>query len=413
MSYPPSLCIDLGASFTKVAYRPRPDATTHLLKDPDLTYDTGRFCIPSVAARNKATGVWVFGAQAMDLRGGGRVEVFHNWKADLFVPPEERTADVSVLEGASPEVSELLLDAHPHLRAMDVAARYLCWLYDEQLPAMLGSNEFTRAQVQLCVPEFVRDDASFMAILDRVMAWAGFRNSGGYALSEPRANLVGILTSGHNIVARSGRPDLGAMLGDADILRALSKPDQTVLFVDIGAYTTDLALVSLALHQGGGFTDAPSRSARLGVRHLDELVLAEAVPEERAAVEASAQERETLHDKYSTTHFAGGDPFAIYGLSTEGVDRCTETFAAKVLREIRSLLDECTTTVPFAAVLTGGGCNIPAVGNRVAGALAELGVRWFHVPEGIVAPPSAMRNVLRDELVRGASAIGGASILFA
>lgn len=413
MFFPPSLCIDLGASFTKVAYRPKPDATSHLLEDPDLTFDPGRFCIPSVAARNKATGAWVFGAQAMDLRSGGKVEVFQNWKADLFLPADQRTADLSVLEGASPEAAELLLDADPHLRAMDVAARYLCWLYDEQLPAMLGSKEFTRAQVQICVPEFVRDDTSFSAVLDLVMSWAGFRNSGGFALSEPRANLIGILTGGTNIVARSGRPDLGAMLGDADILRALSKPDQAVLFVDIGAFTTDLALVSLARHQGGGFDDAPSRSKRLGVRFLDDLVLKEAIPEERAHIEASAQDREALHDKYSAAHFAGGDPFSVYGLTAEIVDGCMASFAASVVREIRSFLAESASVVPFAAVLTGGGCNIPPVANRLAGALAELGVRWFHAPEGTVAPPTALRNVLRGELVRGASAIGGASILFA
>ena len=401
MSFPPSLCIDLGASFTKVAYRSDPHATTHLLRQSELP-DDHHFCIPSVAARNKATGAWVFGVEAMDLRSGPRVEVYQNWKADLFQPTEERDVGFDVLDGTTDEVRELLMDKHPPLRALDVVARYLQWLYTEQLPLMFGHTEFRKAQVQLCVPDFVLDDSLSMR-LERLLKRIGFRNQGNYTLSEPKANLIGVLTEGQNALTQAGAPNLGAMFGDTNVLRTLAEPGQAVLIVDVGAFTTDLALAGFA-HSGDGFEDDPSQSVRLGVRRLDDLILEGADSQARARIGGSAGEREHFH-RIAYAHAPSAQVLnREMGLDPAGVDAVVDRFATSILKAIDDFLTHHGTHELFAAVLTGGGSNIPALANRLAAALATRNLGALHAPASTEAPPTLQRYVLGPELVRGASA---------
>jgi hypothetical protein len=409
---PPSLCIDLGAAFTKVAYRERPDAPTRLLAHPSMTAGDARFCVPSVAARDNTNGRWVFGAEAAALRSGDRIRVHQNWKADLFLPAEERGGGLELLEDATPEALALLLEEHPHLRAMDVASRFLCWLYDEHIPTMLGPTAFQRAQVTLCVPEFVRGDSTFAEQLDHVMHWAGFRNDGEYTLSEPRANLIGVLTRGENHLARGATPNLGAMFGGSLAIRGLDRPDHSVLFVDIGAFTTDLALANLARRgpEDGGTGD-PSFSARLGVRLLDQRILSLAPAAEREWVEASAEERERFHELVYGGGALGRRPEE-YGLTADVVDEGVAVFAQAILDAVADFRSQHAAEVVVAAVLTGGGTHLPGLGQRLADGLVASGVRTVHAPESIDLPPQVLRYPLGPELIRGASAIGGASILF-
>ena len=405
---PPSLCIDLGASFTKIAFRESPDATSHLLRKADLP-DEHHFCIPSVAARNTARDAWVFGVDAMDLKSGSRVQVFQNWKADLFEPEEEREVGFDVLDGASDEARALLLDNYPALRALDVATRYLKWLNHEQIPAMLGHSRHRDAEVQLCVPDFVLDDP-LATRLEQIMRDVGFRNPGVYALSEPKANLIGILTEGQNALTQGGRPNLGAMFGSAEVLRTLARADQAVLIIDVGAFTTDLALASFAHRTGSGFDEDPSLSVRLGVRRLDEWILEAAPDEERMRVESSASEREHFH---ATVHggVAGPRPEEV-GLTSASVDAAVSRFTQEIVKAVDGFLDDHGTDSLYAAVLTGGGSNIPGIANRLAAALGEKNLGALHAPRTTEAPARLKKYSLRPELVRGASAVGGASILF-
>lgn len=407
MTLPPSLCIDLGASYTKIAYRDRPDATTHLVRAPELP-DEHHFCIPSVAARNRVDDRWVFGVDAMDLSSGPRVEVFQNWKADLFDPDGDGVG-LDVLDDAAPEAVALLVEGTPLLRAYDVAVRFLRWLHDVQLPLMLSEfPNYRAAEVQLCVPEFVLEE-SVAPRLEAVMRDLGYRNEGSYTLSEPKANLIGILTEGQNAVAGDGSPNIGAMFGDASVLRTLAQPGHAMLLVDIGAYTTDLALASLA-SIGGAVDQDPAVSARLGVRRLDDWVLESADPEARARVNRSAAEREHFHAMV----YGGvvGPQPAEFGLTEAAVDDTIGRFTAAILDVIGAFLYAYGAERPFAAVLTGGGSNIRPIANRLASALAERGIESLHAPISTDAPAQLQKYALGPELVRGASAIGGCSILY-
>jgi len=405
MTIPPSLCIDLGASFTKVAYRDSPDATSRLLQDAGLP-DDHHFCIPSVAARSVATDAWVFGTEAMDLKAGPRVEVYQNWKAELFDPDREVTFDV--LDDVDDDVRKVLLEGDRTLRALDVATRFLRWLHDVQIPAMLPGVDPASVETQLCVPDYILDDPLAMR-LEGILADVGFRNSSTFTLSEPKANLIGVLTEGANALTRVGRPNPAVMFGDTAVLKRLASPGQAVLIVDVGAFTTDFALAGFT-QDVDGFAQEPSQSMAHGIRKLDDWLLADAPKVDRDRVNSSAAEREHFH---ATIHggIAGPRPEE-FGLTQPAVDGTVERFTRVILDEIESFVAAHEPEGLVAAVLTGGGSNVRGIANRLATALYERDIATLHAPKDTDAPLDRVMYGLRPELVRGASAIGGASILY-
>ncbi len=410
MNIPPSLCIDLGASFTKIAFRSTPDATSRLLQDADLP-DDHHFCIPTVAARNVDTNEWVFGIEAMDLESGPRVQVYQNWKAQLFDPT--RSVAFDVLDDTDAETREVLLAGDPALRALDVCTRFLGWLYGEQIPSMLEgsgiSSEISDVESQLCIPDFVVDDSLAMR-LENAMQKIGYRSTNRFTLSEPKANLIGVLTEGANALTRTGRPNPAVMFGDTAVLEQLGIPGQAVLLVDVGAYTTDFALAGFTQDPEAGITQDPSESMPHGIRKLDDWLLSGAPTVDRERVESSAAEREHFH---ATIHggIAGPRPEE-YGLTQPVVDETVDRFTRDILDALATFLGTHEPAGLVAAVLTGGGANVRGIANRLARALYEREIATLHAPKDTDAPLDRVMYGLRPELVRGASAIGGASILY-
>ena len=412
-----SLCIDLGAAFTKVAYRELPESTTHLLRHPTLNFDESRFCIPSVAAHNLRTDAWAFGVDPMDLRAGEFIEVFRNWKSDLFHYDTGVPLGIDFLEDASPMLLDFLQFTYPRLKSRDVAVRYLRWLHNEMIPAMLGKPIPPGVEVQVCVPEFVIQ-GSVGPLVETIMEEAGFENAGLYTLSEPKANLIGVLTEGRNVLARSGRPSRTGMFGDGHIIGRLSH-GESVLFIDIGAYTTDLALADLSRDDEGSFDDDPSESTPLGVSLLDKMVVSRLEPRLRQVFgeSLSASDWELIHarDYGGEHHFGASSWVAPDGskLPQDLVHHCLEEFSSKVSLIVQRFLEQNRPTSLRTAVLTGGGSNLTQVANRLVRELAGLGIRVLYAPESTFVPQEIEKHPLRQELVRGASGIGGASILFA
>lgn len=413
-----SLCIDLGAAFTKVAYRELPESTTHLLRHSTLNFDESRFCIPSVAAHNLRTDEWVFGVEPMEYRAGPTIEVFRNWKSDLFYSEDDVPLGVDFLDDASPMLLDFLKFTYPHLMAREVATRFLRWIHDEMVPAMVGRRIPPSVEVQLCVPEFVIQ-GKLGTIMERLMEDAGFENAGLFTLSEPKANLIGVLTEGRNVLTRSGRPSRTGMFVDSHIIGRLAREGESVLFVDVGAYTTDLALADLSTNAEGSFENDPSHSAPLGVSLLDRMIVGRLDPrlQEVFGSSLSPSDWERIHavDYGGEQHFGSTAWVAADGstLPREILHDCLEEFAAMVSRSVRQFLDRFRPASLRIAVLTGGGCNLTQVANRLARELAGFGIAILYAPEATRVPPGMESHSLSQELVRGASGIGGASILFA
>ncbi|MEO0605261.1 MAG: hypothetical protein AAF211_27775, partial [Myxococcota bacterium] len=300
-------------------------------------------------------------------------------------------------------------EGDPALRALDVATRFLQWLYDDQIPQMVGNIDISAVQTQLCVPDFVLDDALAMR-LENTMHAIGYRSTNRFTLSEPKANLIGVLTEGANALTRSGRPNPAVMFGDTEVLKRLASPGEAVLLVDVGAFTTDFALAGFTQDPDAGFAQDPSESLAHGIRRLDEWLLADAPTVDRQRVESSAAEREHFH---ATIHggIAGPRPEE-FGLTQPVVDATVDRFTQAILDGITRFLADHEPGGLVAAVLTGGGSNVRGIANRLAAALYERDIATLHAPKQTDAPLDRVMYGLRPELVRGASAIGGASILY-
>lgn len=412
-----SLCIDLGAAFTKVGYRELPESTTHLLRHPTLNFDESRFCIPSVAARNVRSDTWVFGVEPMEYRAGKTVEVYRNWKSDLFSRDGSGPLGASFLEDASPQLLEFLRFTYPHLKAREVAVRYLRWLRESMIPEMLGRALPPDLEVQLCVPEFVIH-GTLGPLMERIMEEAGYENAGLYTLSEPKANLIGVLTEGRNVLSR-GRPSRLGMFGDGHIVSRLSH-GESLLFIDVGAYTTDLALANLSTDSDGSFADDPSESTPLGVSLLDRMIVDRLEPrlQQVFGETLSGADWERIHaiDYGGEQHFGSATAWEApdgSSLPRALVHACLEEFAAAITAAVQRFLSRAQPAQVRTAVLTGGGGNLAQVSNRLARELAGLGVAVLYAPDSTQVPPHQEKHFLSQELVRGASGIGGASILFA
>src|SRR6266542_2900761 len=87
-----TLSIDLGASYTKVAYRP---ACLHensgtIPQEAKVVMIDNSPLIPSLAIRAYSGNQWYFGRQAAGLKPNRDMPVFQNWKADLFRPKNDK-----------------------------------------------------------------------------------------------------------------------------------------------------------------------------------------------------------------------------------------------------------------------------------------------------------------------------------
>jgi hypothetical protein len=83
----PSLSIDFGSSYTKVALRADPDQPSQLLSDKNsLNLDVLNVCIPSLVTLDERNGKkeWLSGIRAVNSVPGKGITVYRNWKRDFF-----------------------------------------------------------------------------------------------------------------------------------------------------------------------------------------------------------------------------------------------------------------------------------------------------------------------------------------
>src|ERR1700733_10120959 len=87
-----TLSIDLGASYTKLGYRPAciPEHTGIVQKEASILMIDNRPLVTSLAIRTRsATQPWNFGRTAAGMNPNREMQVFQNWKANLFRPQND------------------------------------------------------------------------------------------------------------------------------------------------------------------------------------------------------------------------------------------------------------------------------------------------------------------------------------
>ncbi len=237
----PSLAIDMGASYTKVAYRPRLDEDAHQaprvprrrafqVPTEVATFRTRRnetvMWVPSAVAHDKERDHWSFGEEAVALDGTPGVKVDINWKRQLYLAPKSE-------------------------RLRRVCGKFLSWVLDDaarrwELPATV--------RVRVAVPALEHQAEFEEAIRKSVGSFPGMISFA----TEPRCNAIGSFSEGRNGIHRHGGslyvsrgrtvggPETGGSNGE--LWNALRDGDGHVyrpLLLDLGAFTVDVARLEL------------------------------------------------------------------------------------------------------------------------------------------------------------------------
>lgn len=256
--FEPTLSIDLGASYAKVAYRPNclPHRIGTLERDAHVLVLDGSPLIPTLGIQTgSARRPWVFGQEAAKMKPGPDMGVFYNWKARLFRPKTELDKTIGT----------------------DVAIAFFRWLQGriEEHRIDLG-NVHTRVALPA-----LRDGEDLASRIAQCMKRSGWRSPLIVKATEPHANLVGLFTEGRNVVMRGRelgpRVHYGETFGwqNSYIAAARRRIIQgsgsnlfTVLVIDIGAFTVDLALLTMdsdEIHIGDGLASLRQESHAIGI----------------------------------------------------------------------------------------------------------------------------------------------------
>lgn len=424
MQNKPALCIDLGASFTKVSVRTTSNDPSELLRDFELMTAAGeidnQFCFPSITAHNIKSGAWAFGWETTDYQQSAEILILQDWKSVLFHEKYlEEYYDPDV-DGEVDPVQIFLQKQDPYFIALACAQNYLKWLHDEQIPRLLKQhNELSDAKIsqfatKICVPDFVIDTGAEVTI-ERLMEQAGFDNPDIYCVSEPSSSLIGVLTGGINYLNEDGSANQAVMFGNIDIVKELSNQENSVLFIDIGSFTTDFALANFDHLNTFSLSKSPTKSHPLGMYKLDSMIQSK-LPENVVDL-TRLPETEDFHRKVynegTLDQFSDSDTLSL----TDGTELPLSIVNESIDEFTRAILSACDLFVTsynkgkiHTVVLTGGGSLPSRIADRIVVGLEQMRFPLLKAHKNLTANEIEVET-LEDHLVRGASAIGGTSIL--
>jgi len=238
----PTVGIDLGASYTKVAYRSplkRYGQNKFAEMKTEVALIDGSAMIPSLMIRTgDQRRPWITGADAAGTNPDGKMELFENWKSALYS-------------------SEF--DAHK-VRLVMVAGHFFGWLSDRLNGCGVDFGDNCRVRVTIPGLKRIEDRKDALIECMRLNGWPNHIE----VVIEPVANLVGFLSGGRNLVTALGKMNYWLTIGDADgtvqhefryvfdemrkfALRNRTGRNMTISVVDLGSFTLDVAKMTLDL----------------------------------------------------------------------------------------------------------------------------------------------------------------------
>lgn len=317
------------------------------------------------------------------------------------------------------------------------------WLLEFVDPICLNRvrRSATEIPVRVSLPSF-GSVAKAEMLLKEILEDAGWKlDECAPTLPEPFSNAIGAFTEGVNainVVPSGASPHYGKMFQETGMLARMREAllydgpkTAWVLIIDVGGYTADFAMVGLHLDEIysrlEGTIDGKPRLAHnskaLGVSDLDARI-AEILPDsKREALEKVIRDP----DQQRLESFHRGC-FGFLGRHSLGRNLIVGGTVAEK-RHIRETLDQFAAEVADAAedflsihqyehiddlILTGGGTMIPAVRDALGKRMSHYGVEkvHLHLPKNEAAQFSTPCHPLGSTLVRGATAVGGASVYF-
>jgi hypothetical protein len=257
-------------------------------------------------------------------------------------------------------------------------------------------------------------------------------------LPEPLSNALGTFTEGANATRQRGaHPDYSVMFGNTGMLRRMhdailgrGRSVAWALIVDVGGYTTDFAMVGIDLKDIDarleGQIDGKKRlshlSKPLGVSALDRRLLAVLPEAKQKALEevlADQQRFEAFHRVcYGKTHRYTLKSTTIGDTPAEKkvVGDVVQKFAEDTADAVETFLEVHQYEEIDDLILTGGGTLVPKVRDALCARLSKYAPRGLkvhtHFADGETIPGAKQPHKLPLELVRGATAVGGASVYF-
>jgi hypothetical protein len=470
-------CIDLGSGYTKVGLRTAPTADTTLLASPTVLAGGVDFCLPTVVAVDQTSGTrqYEFGYRALDRKPGDKVRVFSNWKRWAFeagnklpsglpallasddfaalagryqVPLAEvnglrqLVAASHQLNGGPPPTAELLavrqagVLAEKFFRFLRTFVLDACRRMEhppadlEDVPAVLTAPAFA--------PEGELTSHPGVKLLSAALVRAGWKVRDHHpVVSEPFSNAVGVLTGGVNAVRRTPkskthaavtRIDLGKMFKKGPIITAASDgehfPLYRALVVDVGAYTTDVAVVELPAAEMDDFTPAAVRvrqsSVPLGVHEIDDRVRAVLPPRQAAYLTDTMSSADWEDFRQTVYDGANAKPYKTLEGNIGGkkdapaIRAALEAFGGEVAAHVVGFCGDLSPANMQELILTGGGNAIPAVRAALESAVRLPGnpIARVLAPARRTSVADAVARHLDDRQSRGGSALGGCSIFF-
>ena len=408
-----TLSIDLGASYTKVAYRKKcvPDGVRSITENARILMVDGSPLIPSLAIQTKSKSKpWVFGWEAANLKPDASMRVFQNWKANLFRPQNDKDSAGAVI----------------------VAEHFLGWLKEKLEEANVNLQ---KAQTRIAMPAFKSFDEKALVVAS-CMEMNGWESPLILKATEPHANTVGLFSRGLNVVGSSKHGELllnyGKMFGHESVWVRTARGHSlfgnqqnlvTAMIVDIGAFTTDLAAMTFDVaapdDDGDGLQRIEEESHALGViNELDRpLFAALAARHGFDWAEVSFQEAEMVKllvyraASYSLLTKSVGMVELGDSKDRQLVEAHLDKFAAALWEKVFQFIDHENPSVVY---LTGGGALIPPVIESLQNRLRQRRVGIGIVDRGEGSTGSERWRPWEETgegLHRLATALGGTSVV--
>jgi hypothetical protein len=469
-------CIDFGSAYTKVALRRDPGADSELLTRRSRASSEADFCFQTTVAvdRRGPKVIPEFGDRAAALSPGGGVDVYRNWKKSIFLPnspgarrnnspldaflQSEELSALATKYGVAPtqltNLQQLVaasknLIAGPTGRvyssevqqqtiAASLAPHFFIWLRQQVLEAcsLLPTTglKFDSIPVRITTPAFDQ-----MKTADANPGWKILLDALGRAgwpvhpenptIAEPYANAIGILTKGTNSFQR-GQVRIGDMFGRGPLITVLKDaahhPVYRAFVIDVGAFTTDFAILTLKT-EGNNVSEPDAnisisqKSLPLGISDLDTRMI-DVLPKEKGdwLRKASPMEWEDFRPAVYTEGKGVRVPeIGIIGgpADAEIVRGCVADLTKKIAEETSEFL-ESMGSVPSGTIeeliFTGGGSFIPAIREAIQAA-SQVGGHSYaktHAPALKRVSGGPPIDKLDATFARGGTALGGASIYF-
>lgn len=418
--------IDFGNSYSKVGIRTDQSADSQPATDESLVWDEElNVCIPTAAAHAKRLGRsrWFYGVDLRKLPSNANgVTVHRNWKPAFF-------------DEAETDLKPAQID--------EIGVGYFRWLKDFINPVLeqMGFENVNDVEARITLPSFGSQTKAERRLIS-VLNEAGWKSPEiAPSLPEPVANAIGVFSGGKNVMWQPVEyeddlyPNYAKMFGGTEFFERMGshplngQPNlHWVMMADLGGYTFDCAMVGFDLNtldiprneKVGGKKRFATHSEPIGVSELD-MRLRESLPSAKLETlegileEMDQQRLERFHKtiyQNQDAYIARGDVTIGEGSEMNDIQDVVQGFANEVADLAEKFIEIHQYPRVDELILTGGGCNIPAIRETLCKRLERYRYANAYVPS--MAEEHLPYNYRRVEplQVRAATALGGCSVFF-